>query len=157
LRTTHEFRPGFEGCLDPDMYIRFHVLFVERSRFTIIHITVEVVSVPSPCALESFPSSSSCVISLILCMFLSSMKLSSFGISSEESGQFRFLRASLTTIKGSVGLILAKVSTMRISIPLYLSSRSFIPLPRFIRSRSLTTLFSSFPRFSSSVFCLSDI
>jgi hypothetical protein len=110
LKTTHEHRPGFEECLDPDMHIRFHVLFVERSRFTIIP-----------------------------------MKLSSFGISSEESGQFRFLRDdSLTTIKGSVGLILERVSTMRISIPLDLSSQSFIPLPRFIRSRSLTTLFSSF-------------
>ncbi len=35
----------------------------------------------------------------------------------------------------SVGLILAKASVMRISIPLDLSSRSFIPLPRFMRSR----------------------
>ena len=54
----------------------------------------------------------------------------------EESGQFRFLRAAgLVNIKGSVGLILAKASTMRISIPLGLSSRSFIPLQCFIRSR----------------------
>ena len=54
----------------------------------------------------------------------------------EESGQFRFLRAAcLVNIKGSVGLILAKVSVMRISVPLDLSSRPFIPLPRFIRSR----------------------
>jgi hypothetical protein len=30
---------------------------------------------------------------------------------------------------------LAKTSVVRISIPLDLSSRSFIPLPRFIRSR----------------------
>ena len=59
----------------------------------------------------------------------------------EESGQFCFLRvACLANIKGSVGLILAKASVMRISIPLDLSSRSFIPLPRFIRSRRLTTL-----------------
>ena len=37
----------------------------------------------------------------------------------EESDQFRFLRAAcLANIKGSVGLILAKASTMRISIPL---------------------------------------
>ena len=42
----------------------------------------------------------------------------------EESGQFRFLRAvCLANIKGSVGLILTKASTMRISIPLDLSSR----------------------------------
>ena len=41
----------------------------------------------------------------------------------EESGQFCFLRAAcLPNIKGSVGLNLAKVSVMRISIPLDLSS-----------------------------------
>ncbi len=59
----------------------------------------------------------------------------------EESGHFRFLRAAcLTNIKGSVGLILTKASTMRISIPLDLSSRSFIPLPHFIHSRRPTIL-----------------
>ena len=59
----------------------------------------------------------------------------------EESDQFRFLRAAcLANIKGSVGLILAKASVMRISIPLDLSSRSFIPLPCFIRSRRATPL-----------------
>jgi hypothetical protein len=59
----------------------------------------------------------------------------------EESGQFRFLRADvLFNIKGSVGLILAKDSVMRMSIPLDLSFRHFIPLPRFIRSRRPTTL-----------------
>ena len=59
----------------------------------------------------------------------------------EESGHFRFLRAAcLANIKGSVGLILAKASVMRISIPLDLSSRSFIPLPHLIRSRRPTTL-----------------
>jgi hypothetical protein len=48
----------------------------------------------------------------------------------EESDQFRFLRVeSYPNIKGSVGLILAKTSDMRISIPLDLSSRPFIPLP----------------------------
>jgi hypothetical protein len=59
----------------------------------------------------------------------------------EESEQFRFLRAAcFPNIKGSVGLILAKVSGMRISIPLDLSSRPFIPLPRFMRSRRITPL-----------------
>ena len=59
----------------------------------------------------------------------------------EESDQFRFLRAAcFANIKGSVGLILAKASAMRISIPLDLSSRPFIPLPRFIRSRCSTGL-----------------
>jgi hypothetical protein len=59
----------------------------------------------------------------------------------EESGHFRFLRAvSLANIKGSVGLILVKASAMRISIPLDLSSRPFIPLPCFIHSWRPTTL-----------------
>ncbi len=59
----------------------------------------------------------------------------------EESEQFRFLRtACFANIKGSVGLILAKASTMRISIPLDLSSRPFMPLPRFMRSRRVTPL-----------------
>jgi hypothetical protein len=63
----------------------------------------------------------------------------------EESGQFRFLRtARYANIKGSVGLILTKASDMRISIPLDLSSRPFIPLPRFIcRRRRLPLLASS--------------
>ncbi len=59
----------------------------------------------------------------------------------QESGHFRFLRATcLANIEGSFGLILANASAMRISIPLDLSSRPFIPLPRFIRSRRPTTL-----------------
>ena len=58
-----------------------------------------------------------------------------------ESGHFRFLRAvCLANIKGSVGLILAKALAMRISIPLDLSSRPFIPPPRLFRSRRSTTL-----------------
>jgi hypothetical protein len=63
----------------------------------------------------------------------------------EESGQFRFLRtARYANNKGSVGLILAKSSAMRISIPLDLSSRPFIPLSRFIcRRRPLPLLTSS--------------
>jgi len=51
-----------------------------------------------------------------------------------------FVFYSSMLIKGSVGLILAKAPAMRISIPLDCSSRSFIPLPRFIRSRRPTTL-----------------
>jgi hypothetical protein len=39
-----------------------------------------------------------------------------------------------------VGLIFLKVSVMRISIPHDLSSRLFIPPPRFILSRRPTTL-----------------
>jgi hypothetical protein len=76
----------------------------------------------------------------------------------EESVQFRFLRVTcLGNLKGSVGLILAKAATMRIDIPLDLSSRSFIPLPRFIRSRRPIPLqFRPFPRSFSSTFCLRD-
>jgi hypothetical protein len=60
----------------------------------------------------------------------------------EESGQFHFLRPTCyADIKGSVGLILTKTSSMRISIPLDLSSRPFIPLPCFIcRRRPLPLL-----------------
>jgi hypothetical protein len=59
----------------------------------------------------------------------------------EESDQFRFLRASsFTNLKGTVGLIMTKTSVTRISIPFDLSSRSSIPLPRFIRSRRPTPL-----------------
>ena len=55
----------------------------------------------------------------------------------EESEQFRFLRASrLANLKGSVGLILAKASVMWVDIPIDLSTRSFIPLPRFFNSSS---------------------
>ena len=62
----------------------------------------------------------------------------------EESGQFRFLRAACyANIKGSVGLILAKDSSMRISIPLDLSSRPFIPLSRFICQRRPLPLLES--------------
>ena len=59
----------------------------------------------------------------------------------EESDQFRFLRVTcLVNLNGSVVLMLDKVSTMWISIPLDLSSRSSIPLSRFIRSRRSTLL-----------------
>ena len=64
-----------------------------------------------------------------------------FSIPREESGQFRFLRVvCLPNLKGSVGLILSKASVMRISIPIDLSSPTFIPLSCFIRSRRPTPL-----------------
>ena len=67
----------------------------------------------------------------------------------EESGHLRFLHTTcLANIKGSVGLILAKASAMRISIPLDLSSRPFIPPPCFLRSRRSTTLLTPSPVFS---------
>jgi hypothetical protein len=59
----------------------------------------------------------------------------------EESAQFRFNRAAcLVNVKDSIGLMLSKVSTMRVTIPLDLSTRSFIPLPRFILTRTTTPL-----------------
>ena len=59
----------------------------------------------------------------------------------KESDQFRFLRVScFANMKGAVGLIMTKTSVMRISIPLDLSSRPCIPLPRFIRSCRPTPL-----------------
>jgi hypothetical protein len=61
----------------------------------------------------------------------------------EESDQFRFLHTScFTNLKGVVGLIMAKTSDIRISIPLDLSSRPCVPLSHFIRSRRPTPLLS---------------
>ena len=60
---------------------------------------------------------------------------------SEESAQFRFIRtACLANLKGSLGLMLPKAVVMRLSIPLDLSTKPFIPLPRFIRTRGTTPL-----------------
>jgi hypothetical protein len=59
----------------------------------------------------------------------------------EESEHFRFLRASrLANLKGSVCLILAKASPMWVTIPIDLSTRSFIPLPRFFNSHRVPPL-----------------
>ena len=59
----------------------------------------------------------------------------------EESDKFLFLHASrFADLKGVIGLIMTKASAMWISIPLDLSSRPCIPLPRFIRSRRPTPL-----------------
>ena len=59
----------------------------------------------------------------------------------EESEQFRFLRAShLANLKGSVGLILTKASVVWVTIPIDLSTRSFIPQPRFLNSRRVPPL-----------------
>ncbi len=54
----------------------------------------------------------------------------------EESDHFGFLRSSLLdNLNGSVVLILTKTSVIRVTIPIDLSTRSFIPLPRFFNSR----------------------
>ena len=53
----------------------------------------------------------------------------------QEFDQFSFLHTDyLSNLKGSIGLILAKVSVMSVTIPLDLSTRPFIPLPRFIHT-----------------------
>ncbi len=66
-----------------------------------------------------------------------------------ESDQFRFPRAAcFANHNGAVDLIMAKVSVMWISIPIDLSSWSFVPLPRFIRSRRPTPLLLFPPRSS---------
>ena len=63
----------------------------------------------------------------------------------EESDQFRFLRSvCFANLKGAVGLFMTKASSIQISIPLDLSSRPFIPLSRFIRSRRPTPLLAPF-------------
>ncbi len=74
---------------------------------------------------------------------------------SEESHQFRFLHVScFTNLKGVVGLIMTKVSVIRISIPLDLLSRPCVPLPHFLRSRRPTPCFVPSSRTFSSSFCL---
>ena len=61
----------------------------------------------------------------------------------EESDQFRFLRTvCFANLKGDVGLNMTKKSDMWTSIPLDLSSRSFMPLPRFLRSCRPTPFFA---------------
>ena len=59
----------------------------------------------------------------------------------EESEQFCFLRASrLANLKGSLRLILAKASAMRVTIPIDLSTLPFISLPRFLNTRRVPPL-----------------
>ena len=65
----------------------------------------------------------------ILCACVSEEGGDGKGVVSETPSLLSYI------LRYSVGLILAKVSVIRISIPLDLSVRPFIPLPRFIRSR----------------------
>jgi hypothetical protein len=60
----------------------------------------------------------------------------------------------LANLKGSVDLILAKASPMRVTIPLDWSTRPLIPLPRFFRSQRIPSTWS-FPCLISSTLCLS--
>ena len=62
-----------------------------------------------------------------------------------ESDRCRFLNTvTVVKLKGSVGLILLKDSVMRVTIPLDLSTQSFIPLPRIFHSRRAPPLLTSF-------------
>ncbi len=69
---------------------------------------------------------------------------------SEESAQFLFIRATcLVNLNISIGLMLSTVLTM-VTIPLDLSTRSFISLSRFIRTRNTTLLTPSLVLFTQS-------
>ena len=52
---------------------------------------------------------------------------------------------TLGELKGSVGLILANASAMRVTVPIELSTRSFIPLPCFFNSRRAPPLLTPSP------------
>ena len=96
-------------------------------------------------ALASSHSSETILTSACVCIRQHTSALTCSGDTYEESDQFRFLRpVCLANLKGSVVLILAKTSGMRVSIPLDLSTRPFIPLPHFIRS---VTPFSPLPSY----------
>ena len=129
---THTSRS--DGAPDPDGVLK------EEVRFQICHYRNNYLNRPDPIAF--FPivvdTSGRLYDDFIRLIFLHAHCEASVWVNelSEESDQFRFLRVvRLSNPKGSVGLILAKASSMRISIPLDLSSRSLIPLTRFIRSR----------------------
>ena len=62
----------------------------------------------------------------------------------------------VSNFKRSVGLILGKVSQMRVSIPLDLSTRPFVPLPHFLRSHRPPPPRPKFPRPFSFVLWLTD-
>ena len=49
-------------------------------------------------------------------------------------------RRKLDNLKGPVGLILPKVSEIRVTIPIDLSTWAFIPLPRVFNSRRVSSL-----------------
>jgi hypothetical protein len=89
------------------------------------------------------------------CMLIVRESSALAGELTEESDQFRFLRAvCLTNLEGSVVLILVKASAMRvtITIPLDLSTWSFIPL---LSHSSCPPSSYSFPSLISSMLCLS--
>ena len=74
-------------------------------------------------------------------MFLQSDRQASLiaGEIPKESEQFRFIRANCqTNLKASVSLIMTKASAMRVTIPLDLSTKAYIPRMRgFPRARRI--------------------
>jgi hypothetical protein len=77
----------------------------------------------------------------------------------QGSDEFRFLRATcVSNLEGSVGLIWTKVSDMRISIPVDLSSHSLGPysITEFHSLETFYSTFKSFPSTLSSMSFLSD-
>ena len=87
---------------------------------------------PEPVVFMSVKTSTSGRINeeFLLLMFLHVHRDSSVlsGELTEESTQFHFIRTPyLINLKGSIGLMLSKVSDMRVTIPLDLSTNLFIP------------------------------
>jgi hypothetical protein len=77
----------------------------------------------------------------------------------EKSAQFRFVRAAcLANLKGSLGLMLAKAAAMRLTIPLDLSTKAFIPLhATTLHSHAcFNTSSYNFSCINPSILCLSD-
>ena len=122
-----------DGAPDPD------AAFIEVARIKIRHYRNLYLNRPDP--IVFFPlvvdTLDGCMTTLSVCYFCSHREVSALANElPQESDKFRFLRASCFAIlKGVVGLIVAKESDMRISIPLDLSCRPFVPLPSFLRSR----------------------
>jgi hypothetical protein len=128
-----------DGAPEPDGTLR------ESDRTKIRHYRQLYINRPDPIAFMTVPVDTSDRIyddfSRLLFLHAHREALALANELQEESERFRFLRAACyVSIKGSVGLFLAKASAMRISIPVDLSSRPFIPLPCFIRPRRAAPL-----------------
>ncbi len=146
---------GLDGAPDPDGVLR------ESAKTTIRHYRQLYINRPDPIAFMSVPVDTSGRIyddfSRLLFLHTHWEASALANELQEESEQFRFLRtACYTNIKGSVWLISAKASAMRISIPLDLSSRPFIPLPRFMRSRRVAPLLAPSLVFTPRWFVMED-
>jgi hypothetical protein len=82
---------------------------------------------------------------IIRLLFLHALRETSALVNELPEESDNFLQTScVSNLKGVVGLNMTKVSVMWTSIPLDLSSRSFIPFPRFIRSRRPTPFLAPF-------------